>query len=125
MATKLTLPTHKSWEDWCSIGVGVLIMLSPVFATTLTQTTEGAMYVAVAISIGVLVVLAGYLELVILETWEEWVELTLGALLVASPWLFGYSQHGTATMLHVVLGIAVMALAVLELRQDTGHPTHT
>jgi hypothetical protein len=40
------------------------------------------------------------------------------AILTASPVVFGYADTGTLRYWHFVLGIAVVLLAVLELRQD-------
>jgi len=44
--------------------------------------------------------------------------MTCGLWLIASPFVFGYADAGTLRYWHVVLGIAVVLLAVLELRQD-------
>jgi hypothetical protein len=38
--------------------------------------------------------------------------------LIASPFIFGYADAGTLRYWHFILGIAVVLLAVLELRQD-------
>jgi hypothetical protein len=37
---------------------------------------------------------------------------------VVSPWVLGYSGLGTLTAMHVILGVLVAALALLELWQD-------
>jgi hypothetical protein len=38
--------------------------------------------------------------------------------LIASPFIFGYADAGTLRYWHFILGIAVVLLAALELRQD-------
>jgi SPW repeat len=111
---------HRSWEDWCSLGLGLLILLSPMIA----QTSESPYMALNAVVIGLLLMLFGWSELMLIEAWEEYLELVLGLWLVASPWVFGYSHLPLLTAAHIVLGGAVAALAVLELWQDrwrTGH----
>jgi SPW repeat len=111
---------HRSWEDWCSLGLGLLILLSPMIA----QTSESPYMALNAVVIGLLLMLFGWSELMLIEAWEEYLELVLGLWLVASPWVFGYSHFPLLTAAHIVLGGVVAALAVLELWQDrwrTGH----
>jgi hypothetical protein len=118
---KLMSRVHPSWEDWASMAVGGLILISvwTIQAGDLGYATLSAVLV------GCLVIMAAWLEVAWLEfmmpqIWEEWVELVLGLWLVASPWVFGYSQLIVPTVIHVVLGGLVALLAVLELWQDRG-----
>jgi hypothetical protein len=64
------------------------------------------------------VMLMAWQELMLLETWEKYLEFALGLWLIASPWVFGYSERGLPTVLHVVLGGSVVALAIVEWNQD-------
>jgi hypothetical protein len=50
--------------------------------------------------------------------WEESLEAVCGLWLIAPPFIFGYADAGTVRYWHFALGIAVVLLAVLELRQD-------
>jgi hypothetical protein len=52
--------------------------------------------------------------------WEDWVGVALGAFLIGSPWLAGYSTHHLATLNAVIAG-AVLLLA--ELLSLIGVPT--
>ncbi|WP_341705364.1 SPW repeat protein [Ferrovibrio sp.] len=47
--------------------------------------------------------------------WQDWVNMILGALMVASPWLFGYAPLEGATMNAVIIGFLVFALSALSL----------
>ncbi len=47
--------------------------------------------------------------------WHEWVNLAAGLCLVASPWLFGFTDATIAAATHVVLGGLVAALAAVEV----------
>jgi hypothetical protein len=117
---KLMSRVHPSWEDWASMAVGALILIS-------AWATLGDLGYATlsAVLVGCLVIMAAWLEVAWLEfmmpqIWEEWVELVLGLWLVASPWVFGYSQLIVPTVIHIVLGGLVVLLALLELWQDRG-----
>jgi hypothetical protein len=118
---KLVSRAHPPWEDWASMTIGVLILISP----WTTQSAELGYLTVNAILVGCLVIMAAWLEFAWLEfmvpqVWEEWVELALGLWLVASPWVFGYSQFVVPTAMHIVLGALVALLAVSELWQDRG-----
>ena len=47
--------------------------------------------------------------------WHEWINLAAGLCLVASPWLFGFTDVTTAAVTHVVLGGLVAGLAAVEI----------
>jgi hypothetical protein len=118
---KLVSRAHPPWEDWASMAIGVLILISPWTA----QSAELGYLTVNAVLVGCLVIMAAWLEFAWLEfmvpqVWEEWVELALGLWLVASPWVFGYSQFVVPTAMHIVLGALVALLAVSELWQDRG-----
>lgn len=120
MAITRYFSIHRRWEDWCSMALGVLILLSPVFVPIvhLPLATINALLV------GFLVILMAWQELILPETWEEPIELVLGAWLMASPWLLGYAENTDAAALHAVLGALVAALALLESWQDRSVVRH-
>ena len=72
--------------------------------------------------VGIVVLVLGASEVVVLvvdlRRWEESLEAACGLWLIASPFVLGYADAGTLRYWHFVLGIAVVLLAVLELRQD-------
>lgn len=103
---------HRGWEDFCSAGCGVLIVLSPLL-------TPGEVTAAAIISaglVGVVITMLALLETMQLQRWEEVLELACGLWVVVSPLVFGYG--GTLRLAHFVLGAAVAVLALLELWQD-------
>jgi hypothetical protein len=51
-----------------------------------------------------------------LQRWEEILELACGGWIIASPLVFQYS--GDLSIIHMILGAAVMVLALFELWQD-------
>jgi hypothetical protein len=114
MAMQQMFSAHRAWEDWVSMGLGLLIVISPWLA----QAPDNQVATVNAMIVGALVIFIGALELQFIRRWEEWCELALGAWLAVSPWVLGYSALSTLTTMHVVLGVLVAALALLELWQD-------
>ena len=107
---------HYAWEDCLSMALGALIVL-----TSWLIGDGGSQIVAVnTVMVGILVLALAASEFVDLRRWEESLEIACGLWLIASPFVFGYADAGTLRYWHFVLGIAVVLLAVLELRQDWG-----
>jgi SPW repeat-containing protein len=105
---------HYVWEDCVSMGLGAIIMLTSWMADDAVSQTAAAN----ATIVGILVLALGASEVVDLRRWEETLEAVCGLWLIASPFIFGYADAGTVRYWHFILGVAVVLLAVLELRQD-------
>ncbi|MEX0853335.1 MAG: SPW repeat protein [Bauldia sp.] len=60
--------------------------------------------------------------LVAFTQWEEWVNLTLGIWVLASPFVLGFSSIANAMWTHVLVGLAVAVLAAVELWMITREP---
>lgn len=106
--------THRNWEDWFGMLLGLMIALSPWAA----RDEVGHAAVWNAALIGVAVFFLAELEYVALTRWEETGQLLLGLWLVLSPYVFGYFNTGTLRFWHSTLGGLVILLAALELWQD-------
>jgi len=114
--------THRTWEDWLGMLLGVLIVLSPWFSTQASHETAGdRSYVILnTFAVGMIIMGLAQLEYVALQRWEEVAEIVLGLWLVASPYIFGYSGDGVLVFWHSGLGGLVVLLAALQLWQDWG-----
>ncbi|MDQ8728840.1 SPW repeat protein [Bradyrhizobium sp. LHD-71] len=106
--------THRTWEDWCGMALGVMILLSPWF-TTRPDHNE---VIVNALCVGILVFGLSQLEYLALQRWEEAGALALGFWLIASPFIFNYAGADALRYWHFVLGGLVAALALLQLWQD-------
>ena len=78
---------HRSWEDWLSMLVGVLIAFSPWLAGQ----PDNAAVLGNALLVGLLVFGLAELTYVSLTRWEEIGEIACGLWLIASPFTFGYA----------------------------------
>jgi membrane-bound ClpP family serine protease len=101
-------PSH--WEDWCSWGLGIWLCISP-WALRFELEPSAT---RVAVISGVLVILIEVITLSAFRAWEEWLNVLLGAWLIAAPW-FVETAGSTATANFVVVGLLVLALALYEL----------
>ena len=115
------LGTHKTWEDWCGMLLGVLIILSPWFPTQTAHDivdSDRSYMILNAFTVGILVLGLAQLEYVALQRWQEVAEIVLGLWLIASPAIFGYANDGLMLLWHSVLGVLVVLLGALQLWQD-------
>jgi hypothetical protein len=113
--------THRSWEDWLGMLLGVVIVLSPWLPTQAAQEmleAERSFVVLNTFTVGLLVFGLAQLEYVALQRWEEVAEILLGLWLLVSPYIFSYHVEGMLRFWHTGLGGAVVLLAALQLWQD-------
>jgi hypothetical protein len=108
-AAQFTPP--RQWEDWCSWGLGIWLCISPwALRFDLQPTATHA-----AVVTGVMLILVEAVTLSVFRAWEEWINVVLGAWLIAAPWLLGVASLA-ATVNFVVVGALVLALALYEIR---------
>jgi hypothetical protein len=114
-AVKINLP--RQWTDWATWLLGIWLCLSPwtLLFEYETPATRNA------VLLGALIILVEVIELSLFRGWEEWINVALGAWLVASAWVLGIVSPA-ARINFVLVGAFVMALALYEMwqiRRDT------
>lgn len=115
------LNTHRTWEDWCGMLLGALIVVSPWFPIYEEAVTAGHQTLILnTVVIGLAVFCLSQLEYVALQRWQEVITLMVGLWLVVSPYVLGYSGAGFLRVYHTSLGAVVVLLGVLQLWQDWG-----
>lgn len=114
--------THRSWEDWFGMLLGLLIVLSPWTTGEpnhgLGQQSEPALAILNTFLAGILMFGLAQMEYIALRRWEEAGEMALGVWLIISPYVFGYSTGGALRFWHACLGGLAILLAALKLWQD-------
>jgi ABC-type branched-subunit amino acid transport system permease subunit len=111
--------THRTWEDWCGMLLGTLIIVSPWFPINDEAAIAGHQLIILnAVTIGLVVLALAQLEYVALQRWEEVIGVVVGLWLIVSPYALGYSGEGFLRLYHTCLGIVVVLLATLQLWQD-------
>jgi hypothetical protein len=113
--------THRTWEDWLGMLLGVLIILSPWFPTQAGHEivdAERSVVIINTFAVGILVFGLAQLEYIALRRWEEVAAILLALWLIVSPYVFGYHGDGLLRFYHSTLGGLVLLLATLQLWQD-------
>ena len=112
--------THRPWEDWLGMLLGVLIMVSPWFPMQVSDVidVERSHLVLNSFVVGMLVLGLAQLEYVALHRWEEVASIALGLWLIASPNIFGYSEDQALQLWHILFGGLVAMIGALQLWQD-------
>jgi len=111
--------THRTWEDWCGMLLGALIVVSPWFPLLEEAPIAGQPLVILnTVAVGLVVFGLAQLEYVALQRWEEVTTILVGLWLIVSPYVLGYSGEGFLRLYHSSLGVVVVLLGVLQLWQD-------
>jgi hypothetical protein len=96
------------WKDAVNLVLGLWLIVSPGVLGFATEPTP----IWNAWVVGVVIAVAALAALIAFNQWEEWVEVALGAWLIISPYLLGFSAQTNATWNQVIVGIIVGGLAV-------------
>jgi hypothetical protein len=95
--------------DVANLVLGAFLFLSPwIFGFEGGNASKNA-HIA-----GIVIVVLAVAALAAFAVWEEWLNLIVGLWVLISPWVLGF-QGTNAMTIHVIVGIAVAALAAIEL----------
>lgn len=115
----------QHWQDWGNLVLGLWVIVSPWTIAHVMASPENAAGVIEAAMwnhyiIGITIALFAGLALFAFNVWEEWVNLALGAWLIVSPWLAGFSASAALTWNAVIIGILVVGLAGWAIGEEQG-----
>lgn len=99
------------WQDRIEVVLGLWLVACP-FVLGLEDTHSAAWAAMIA---GVAIVTFAVDAFYYPEIVEEWGTVVTGVLLLASPWLLGYSPERIAMINAVVCGVAATALSFSEI----------
>ncbi|WP_342729054.1 MULTISPECIES: SPW repeat protein [unclassified Bradyrhizobium] len=109
--------TNAKLCDVANLILGAILFLSPwLFKFDAGTVSTNAHIVGLVMAVLAIAALAAF------AVWEEWLNLIVGLWAMVSPWVLGFQAMTTATTVHVVIGIAVAALAAIELWAMSQHP---
>jgi hypothetical protein len=108
---KLTI----QWKDAGNLFLGLWLAVSPWALSYAHEATPAwnAHVVGVVIAVAALAALAAF------QKWEEWVNAALGAWLIVSPFLLGFSAIGAALWNQLIVGLVVLVLAAWAAMAET------
>ncbi|WP_342358661.1 SPW repeat protein [Terrarubrum flagellatum] len=116
----MSMTENRRPQDWVNLLLAVCLFLSPWvmgFAGDVAP-ARNAWIVAVALAVIAIAALAAFAE------WEEWLNVLLGAWLVVSPWLLGFTAAAPILWTHVIFG-ALIIIASGWAVWDNRHTPHT
>lgn len=94
-----------------NVLLGAALLLTPWYLGLDSETAAARNAVLCGIAIAAVAVLA----LSKTYDWEEYVNLALGLWVAVAPWALGFAESGYPMGAHVVIGLAVAALAGFEV----------
>lgn len=107
---------NARWENWTNLTLGILLFLAPTFFKNNNLTSEVATRAGWnAWIVGAIIAVSAGMALRNLKPWEEWTNLVLGAWVVLSPWIFGYSTEGGPLWYSLILGAVVATLSAISI----------
>jgi len=93
-----------------NLVLGGILFFSPwLFGFNGEQTAAWTAWIT-----GAVIAIVAAIALAELRQWEEWVNGLLGLFVAVSPWILGFAGLPQAMWAHLVLGVAVAALAAYE-----------
>lgn len=118
MATYREMRTEH-WEDMVNavLGGGLFLM-----SWILDLGSAAAAWNATIVGLAIVALALTAIER--FATWEEWLNLALGAWVFASPWVFGLTGMTAIAWGHWLIGLVVAALALWELWEAGRHTPH-
>lgn len=113
------------WQDWVNFALGLWVIVSPwIIAHVMVSPAapEGVTDPAMAIHyfIGVAVVVVAVAALFAWSAWEEWANVILGACLLISPWVLGYSASTGLMGNAAIAGALIVLFAGWTLVEEQG-----
>jgi len=111
---------RESVLDIYTLLLGLFLLVTPWL---LSDVNEGAR--VDAWGSGAAIVVVSFAALIAFADWEAWLVLLLGAWLILSPWVIGFT-HTRAMHYSIGIGAAVAFLAALELwlKSDASRGVH-
>jgi hypothetical protein len=103
--------TEDAVLNGLNVFLGIALFLAPWYLELSSETAaaRNAFICGAAISVIAMLALSKSYD------WEEYLNLAVGAWVTAAPWVLGFADVKFATGVHVVIGLAVVALSGFEL----------
>jgi uncharacterized membrane protein len=106
---------EKRWQDLIIAVIGIWTFLSPWFLGSVAGLTVAANVAWSLHILGLAIAVVGIAAMVAYRVWEEWVEIVLGLLLLASPWILHFRDFVGLRWNAIIMGLAVALLAASVL----------
>lgn len=103
------------WKDAGNLVLGLWLALSPWVLSYAQEATPAWN----AHIVGVIIAVAAFAALAAFQKWEEWFNAALGAWLIVSPFILGFSAISAALWNQLVVGLVVLVLSAWAAMAET------
>lgn len=111
------MENQKRWQDKLNLTLGIWMLASPFVLINPYAPIQFDLVTSHSFLMGLVVALAAGGALLQFNAWEEWLEVVLGAWLVASPFILGFSDMTPVLLNHVVVGVIIVADSISVLSE--------
>lgn len=114
---------EQHWQDWVNFLLGLWVFGSPWLLehSMVTEAPAGGILGMWTLwLVGLVVAVIATMALYAFNSWQEWANLTLGAWLLVSPWVLGFSQSAVLMWNAVIFGAGLFVLASWALADERG-----
>ena len=121
---KRAMTMIKYWQDWLNYFLGLWLFGSPWFLehSMITGTPQAGTQAMFSLwTVGLCVVLLTSIVIEGLRAWAELIILVLGAWLLLSPWILGFSASPVLMWNSVIVGALILIFAGWRLAEDRRH----
>jgi len=112
--------TARRWQDWLNLILGLWLIVVPFLGTDMLLSTAAW----TGYGFGLVIALLSGLALYRPQTWEEWTSLAIGLLLIASPFVLGFTSMGLLMWNYIVIGFVIAVDALWAALSKPIEPTH-
>ena len=116
---KSTINT-SGWKSSIELVTGLWLLFSPLVLGFFSSPSASM----VTIMVATVVFFVSQLGIANQQPWEEWVNLIAAVILIAAPWVLGYSSIAAATWNSVACGGLLVLLTVLQMVEEYGALKH-
>ena len=113
----------QHWQDWINVLIAIWVIISPwtvAHVMAAPQYPLGAPDSAMwnQFAVGIAMTGTATLALNVYASWQEWANALLGAWLVVSPWVLGFSPSSDLGLNAALLGTLILVFSVWALVDD-------
>jgi len=109
-----SISSASGWKSSIELVIGLWLLLSPLALGFFSSPSASLVTILVATT----VFFVSQLGIANQQPWEEWVNLIAAVILLASPWVMGYSDISVAVWNSVVCGGLLILLTVLQMVEE-------
>lgn len=116
---------ERHWQEWAILLLGLWAIVSPWTIAHVMASPENPAGVSEAVmwnhyATGIALAVLAAAALFAFKPWEDWLMLTLGAWLLASPWVPGFGGSPALLLNAVIVGALIVLFAGWTLAEQRG-----